>query len=114
MGCRHQQAEPVVLITGETVACVCIRCLERLSAEYIDQQYDRAYQIATCPHNDTVDVAAYGGFPRTVWCAECGERTPFLWQLADAMIETIKNPDAASKVAPIDITPYRRTGWWIS
>ena len=32
--CSHPDVEPVTLVTGETVAMVCIHCMERLPAEW--------------------------------------------------------------------------------
>jgi len=73
-GCPHQQAETVELCTGEVVACVCIACLDRLPANWIDQQRDRAEREARCDHRALmarlrmgVGVALH---PKV--CGECG------------------------------------------
>lgn len=71
-GCQHQQAEPVILSTEETVACVCIACLAPLPADWIDNQRDAAEREARCTHADTWVDRRLGS--RTVWhqCNGCG------------------------------------------
>jgi hypothetical protein len=49
--CRHQQAEPVALVTGEIVATICIECLSGLPADYIDKQRSTAERQAYCEHD---------------------------------------------------------------
>lgn len=73
--CRHQQAEPVILSTGETVACVCIACLGPLSADWIDKQRATAEARAFCAHDpaDQVEIVAFGDQLIRVLCAECGD-----------------------------------------
>ena len=76
--CNHQQAEPVVLSTGETVACVCISCLAGLSAGYVEQQRRRAEVAAYCDHSDVVELAEFGKEPAD-WdrmCTTCGAWNP--------------------------------------
>lgn len=36
MTCLHSRAEPVTLLTGETVAALCADCLTKLPAAWID------------------------------------------------------------------------------
>lgn len=48
--CRHPQAEPVILTTGELVACVCIGCYQPLPADYIESQAEQAQREAYCTH----------------------------------------------------------------
>lgn len=78
-GCPHRQAETVELCTGEVVACICIACLDRLPAGWIDQQRERAEREARCDHRELmmrlqmgVGVALH---PKV--CGECGARV--LW-----------------------------------
>lgn len=47
MRCRHPQAEPVILTTGELVACVCIGCYQPLPAGYIEDQAKQAHLEAS-------------------------------------------------------------------
>lgn len=64
--CQHPQAEPVIPTTGELVACVCIGCYEQLSADYIEQQAERAHLAAYCRHSGTRFVQST--------CSECGSQ----------------------------------------
>lgn len=66
--CRHPQAEPVILSTGELVACVCIGCYQQLSASYIKDQADDAHRLAYCSHRGS-------RFSRST-CSECGRPVP--------------------------------------
>lgn len=72
MRCRHPQAEPVILTTGELVACVCIGCYQQLPADYIGWQRDRSYVEAYCTHDDKVEVTAFGKADREYNCTACG------------------------------------------
>jgi hypothetical protein len=75
--CAHQQAEPVVLSSGETVACVCITCFSTLSADYIAGQRERAESIANCSHEDLIDITQFGKVPGSdLVCAGCGSMNP--------------------------------------
>ena len=40
--CAHRQAEPVILCTGELVACVCVECFEPLPARWVETQRRKA------------------------------------------------------------------------
>lgn len=71
--CSHRQAEPVVLSTGELVACVCIACLAALSADWIDNQRERAVRIAYCDHGDQIEITQFGQAVRQYLCNGCGE-----------------------------------------
>lgn len=72
-GCPHQQAEPVILITEETVACVCIACLAPLAADWITDQRDQAEREAWCSHeNAAEDRRLVGTFTRWFTCGDCG------------------------------------------
>lgn len=70
--CRHPQAEPVILSTGELVACVCITCLERLVAHYIRVQYRDAEREAYCTHDHELDITGFGQAELTLICSRCG------------------------------------------
>lgn len=72
--CRHQQAEPVVLCTGEMVACICTRCFEQLPAGYIDTQREWAEIAAYCDHDDEIDVQAFADPHPVFMCLRCGQR----------------------------------------
>lgn len=74
--CAHRQAEPVVLSTGEAVACVCTTCLAPLSATWIDDQRRRAEITAYCAHEDLVDITGFGKVEREIICATCGAWNP--------------------------------------
>lgn len=80
--CPHRQAEPVVLTTGETVACLCVVCLEALPADYVDRQRDTAHAIAVCLHEDTAEITTWGS-PAYGYeiCTACGVTDPFLTEL---------------------------------
>lgn len=77
-GCPHAQAEPVVLSTDETVACVCIACLDSLPANWIGQQRDRAEREAHCDHDQTWDDRRLGSRTARRHCNGCG----MSWELA--------------------------------
>lgn len=70
-GCAHQQAEPVILSTDETVACVCIACLAPLSADWITNQRDKAEREAHCDHEREYEDRRLGYLPR-LQCFGCG------------------------------------------
>jgi hypothetical protein len=74
--CSHQQAEPVVLSTGETVACVCISCIEPLAANWIANQRSTAERVAYCRHEDLVDITGFGKVETDYICAGCGAMNP--------------------------------------
>lgn len=74
--CAHQQAEPVVLSTGETVACVCITCLAPLTATWIDNQRHRAEITAHCAHDNLIDITAFGQVETDHLCNGCGAMNP--------------------------------------
>lgn len=71
-GCAHQQAEPVILSTGELVACVCINCYAQLPDTYIVTQRTRAEREAHCQHADLVEMTKLGQAERSYLCVECG------------------------------------------
>lgn len=70
--CQHPQAEPVVLSTGEQVACVCIGCYEQLPADHIKRQAEAAHREAHCDHTGAIEVTAFGKADRHFICNECG------------------------------------------
>lgn len=70
--CRHPQAEPVILSTGELVACVCIGCYHQLPADYIGGQVEQAQREAYCTHDDEVDITGFGQVEHTHTCTGCG------------------------------------------
>lgn len=72
--CMHQQAEPVILSTGRTVACVCIACLTPLASNWIQQQRDRAEREARCDHDQTWDDRRLGSAKTWRGCNGCGAR----------------------------------------
>ena len=75
--CAHQQAEPVVLSSGETVACVCIACIQPLAADWITNQRMTAERVARCKHDDLIDITGFGKLPGSDRiCAECGAMNP--------------------------------------
>lgn len=74
-GCQHQQAETVELCTGEVVACICIACLDRLPAGWIDDQRTRAEREARCGHRALLQNLQMGvgvGLANPHRCGECG------------------------------------------
>lgn len=71
-GCQHQQAVPVQLVTGETVACLCIACLDRLPADWIDRQRRRAEREARCSHDRYVEDRRFGSSLTVRLCTDCG------------------------------------------
>lgn len=70
--CQHPQAEPVILSTGELVACVCVTCFNPLPADYIERQAERAHLEAHCTHSNTVEITAFGEANRRYTCIGCG------------------------------------------
>jgi hypothetical protein len=70
--CRHPQAEPVVLTTGELVACVCIGCYQPLPAEYIEDQSTEAQREAYCRHVYEHDITGFDAVEHTMICSHCG------------------------------------------
>jgi hypothetical protein len=71
--CPHRQAEPVILSTGEQVACVCIACFAPLAAGWIIDQRSTAERVARCAHDDLIDISAFGEYPGSHQiCAGCG------------------------------------------
>jgi hypothetical protein len=50
-GCPHQRAEPVILCTGEQVACICTRCYRQLPETWILDQRARTEREAYCQHD---------------------------------------------------------------
>ena len=100
MMCRHVQAEPVVLSTGETVACVCIWCFEPLPADYIARQAALCEREAYCAHGTLISVNAEG---MTSWefCADCQtNKDEFVAELLMAMTKPI-DERAFSAIVPI-------------
>jgi hypothetical protein len=81
MDCWHEQAEQVVLSTGETVACVCTGCLEALPANYVARQYELAYRVAYCPHDDIVEAGSWEDPGLVRICTSCGGRDVFINEL---------------------------------
>lgn len=70
--CRHRQSEPVILSTGEQVACICISCFASLPAGWIEGQRVRAYREAHCEH-EWIDVSTFGQLPGSHRiCGLCG------------------------------------------
>jgi hypothetical protein len=114
MTCQHPQAEPVVLITGETVACVCISCMAQLRPDYIEDQHEAAYRRAYCEHGEQVEIRSFDRWLATPICTECGDRDPFVEELIDAMLPM--NRDSAASVMPLvirvddpsQVRPYSR------
>lgn len=96
--CVHRQAVPVILITGETVATVCIECLEPLSADHIEQQLVRALQVAYCEDQETVDLATLAESGPRCYCTSCDE---FLGELIESMTRPIHKTSSPSAVVPI-------------
>lgn len=74
--CSHRQAEPVVLFTGETVACVCILCMEQLPSDWIDMQRWRAETEARCSHEDLAEITRFDSPHREYTCLTCGGWNP--------------------------------------
>lgn len=87
--CRHPDAVPVDLVTGERVAALCTTCLEQLPASWLDELERRAAERArvetlraTCTHpedqREQVYITTVGSpVPTTItWCGTCGEDTP--------------------------------------
>lgn len=74
--CPHAQAEPVVLCTGELVACVCITCLDKLPAHWISRQREHAELVAYCTHEDLDEIREIGKLRPDYHCASCGEWNP--------------------------------------
>lgn len=70
-GCSHRQAEPVLLNTGELVACVCIACLRALPYDWISDQMHRAYREAHCEH-EWIEMPTLGSAEVDAQCRDCG------------------------------------------
>lgn len=70
--CRHPQAEPVILTTGELVACVCIGCYQQLAAEYIERQAEQAQREAYCTHEHELSLRSWGQPSDSLICSYCG------------------------------------------
>jgi hypothetical protein len=78
--CGHQQAEPVVLLTGEIIATICIECLIALPADYIDRQRITAERKARCAHEHVDEIVTRNFADHYVvryrTCADCGTELP--------------------------------------
>lgn len=70
-GCPHWQAEPVILNTGELVACVCISCLRALPYDWISDQLHRAHREAYCTH-EWIETPTLGRAEVDAQCRDCG------------------------------------------
>lgn len=100
MMCRHQQAEPVVLCTGELVACVCCLCWEQLPPDYIERQVALCLNQAYCPHGTVITMSVTEGMSWK-YCSDCQARDDeFVSELLLAMTTPI-DPRAAAAVVPI-------------
>lgn len=75
-GCPHVQAEPVVLYTGELVACVCIICLDKLPANWIAGQREHAELVAYCTHETLIELRSLGQLHPDYTCNRCGALNP--------------------------------------
>jgi hypothetical protein len=73
-GCPHSQAEPVILSTGETVACVCIACWDPLPAAWVRDQMELAHRVAYCRHENEVTLCSLGDPVDTLLCVGCGRQ----------------------------------------
>lgn len=100
--CPHRQAEPVVLITGETVATVCVECLTPLPADYIDKQLHKAARVAFCEHQETIGIGTWSQSEPWRMCQDCDG---FLDELLDAMTRPLVDPEWAAAVVPLVIRP---------
>jgi hypothetical protein len=69
--CPHPAAEPVTLLTGETVAAVCAACLARLPAEWLECQ-------RLGGHHPVGEVTALGDHVPRWMCGRCYEIYPQL------------------------------------
>lgn len=76
--CAHPQAEPVILSTGEQVACICLNpdCYQQLPADYITTQRDIAELRACCEHENRIDLIELGTVDWDQICQDCGEIRP--------------------------------------
>lgn len=100
MMCRHQQAEPVVLSTGELVACVCIWCWEQLPPGYIAGQIELCLKQAYCPHGTFITISAAEGWSWN-YCTDCQARDDeFVGYMLAEMTKPL-DPRAAAAVVPI-------------
>ena len=72
--CAHRQAEPVVLTTGEHVACVCVECYFPLPEVWIKRQREQAEREAYCEHEDEISLRALGDRYDTLMCSRCSRR----------------------------------------
>lgn len=72
-GCQHRQADPVIISTGEVVACICTACLDPLPADWIAMQYERAHRAAFCEH-EWIDICTLSDVGRRGACCLCGDR----------------------------------------
>lgn len=70
-GCPHLRAEPVILSTGEQVACVCASCLRQLPREWISNQRDRAHREAFCKHEEWLEMPELGRLAVDAQCRAC-------------------------------------------
>lgn len=105
-GCTHDQAEPVVLSTGEVVACVCVACIEALPADWIANQYRRAEREAWCTHENWVADIRFG---------QVGE-TKALHRLrpsVGAPVTTLTTDQAATHLGidPVTVRRWVMKGW---
>lgn len=71
-GCRHTQAEPVMLSTGELVASVCVSCLSALPADWISNQAEKAHREAFCEHAEWIEMPELGRVEVDAICRDCG------------------------------------------
>lgn len=71
-GCAHNQAEPVILSTGELVACVCISCLRALPFDWITNQVSRGHREAFCAHQEWIEMPMFGRVEVDATCRDCG------------------------------------------
>ena len=70
--CHHPQARPVILSTGELVACVCIGCFSPLPADYVERQAEAAHRESYCTHDYEANLRSWNEPYDTLWCTSCG------------------------------------------
>lgn len=70
-GCRHLRAEPVILCTGEQVACVCVSCFRQLPRDWISNQRDHAHREAFCQHEEWLEMPELGRLAVDAQCRAC-------------------------------------------